>query len=77
MNKITKHDHAGSVIVIEGQPFKANAAGRWNLTEIWRTLQLSSKKSPGQWRTKEAKRLEAMQNLHSTSGVVSWGVLPR
>lgn len=67
-----KHKHAGHVIVIEGQPFKASAAGQWNLTEIWRALKLAPKKSPGQWRTKEAKRLEAMQNLHSSNGAASW-----
>lgn len=67
-----KHKHAGQFIVIEGQPYKASAAGQWNLTEIWRSLKLDPKKSPGQWRTKEAKRLEAMQNLHSSNGAASW-----
>jgi hypothetical protein len=66
------HKHAGHIIEIEGRPFKANAAGQWNLTEVWRDLKLDPKKSPGQWRTKEAKRLEAMQNLHSSNGVTSW-----
>lgn len=72
MNIDIKHKHAGHVIVIEGHPFKANAAGQWNLTEVWRALELDPKKSPGQWRTKEAKRLEAMQNLHSSNGAASW-----
>ncbi|MDP2747359.1 hypothetical protein [Pseudomonas sp.] len=72
MNIDIKHKHAGHVIVIEGHPFKANAAGQWNLTEVWRALKLDPKKSPGQWRTKEAKRLEAMQNLHSSNGAASW-----
>lgn len=67
-----KRKHAGHVIVIEGQPFKASTAGQWNLTEIWRALKLDPKKSPGQWRTKEAKRLEAMQNLQSSNGSASW-----
>lgn len=46
MNIDIKHKHAGHVIVIEGQPFKASAAGQWNLTEIWRALKLDPKKSP-------------------------------
>ncbi|PKM23594.1 MAG: hypothetical protein CVV09_19695 [Gammaproteobacteria bacterium HGW-Gammaproteobacteria-13] len=72
MNIDIKHKHAGHVIMIEGHPFKANSAGQWNLTEVWRALKLDQKKSPGQWRTKEAKRLEAMQNLHSSNGAASW-----
>lgn len=63
-----KHKHAGHLIVIEGHPFKANDSGQWNLTEIWRTLNLAQGKAPAQWRTKQAKRLEAMQKLHSSNG---------
>lgn len=72
MNIDIKHKHAGHLIVIEGQAFKANNAGQWNLTEIWRTLKLPQGKAPAQWRTKQAKRLEAMQNLHSSNGSGSW-----
>lgn len=72
MNIDIKHKHAGHLIVIEGHPFKANNAGKWNLTEIWRTLTLPMGKAPAQWRTKQAKRLEAMQNLHSSNGSGSW-----
>lgn len=60
-----KHKHAGHLITIEGRPFKANDAGMWNLTEIWQTLKLPKGKQPGQWRTKEAERLERMHFLHS------------
>ena len=60
-----KHKHAAHVIVIEGQAFKANNAGQWDLTDIWRTLKLPKGKAPGQWRTREAERLLTMQNLHS------------
>ena len=59
------HKHAGHVIIIEGQAFKANNAGQWDLTDIWRTLKMDKKKQPGQWRTLEAQRLERMQFLHS------------
>lgn len=72
MNINIKHKHAGHLIAIEGQPFKANNAGQWDLTEIWRTLKLPQGKAPAQWRTKQAKRLEAMQNLHSSNGSGSW-----
>lgn len=65
MNIDIKHKHSGHIIEIEGRPFKADTAGRWNLTDIWQTLKLDHKKSPGQWRTKESKRLEQMQFLHS------------
>ena len=67
-----KHKHAGHVIIIEGQAFKANDAGQWDLTDIWRTLKLPVKNGPAQWRTKQAKRMEAMQNLHSSNGAGSW-----
>ncbi|MCW3147954.1 hypothetical protein N8H22_04940 [Stutzerimonas stutzeri] len=72
MNIDITHKHAGHLIVIEGQAFKANNAGQWNLTEIWRTLKLPQGKAPAQWRTKQAKRMEAMQNLHSSNGSGSW-----
>lgn len=60
-----RHKHVGHVITIKGRPFKANDAGMWNLTEIWQTLKLPKGKQPGQWRTKEAERLERMHFLHS------------
>lgn len=72
MNIDIKHKHAGHLIVIEGHPFKASNAGQWNLTEIWRALKLPRGKAPAQWRTKQAKRMEAMQNLHSSNGSGSW-----
>lgn len=43
-----KHKHAGHVIIIEGQAFKANDAGQWDLTDIWRTLKLPVKNGPAQ-----------------------------
>ncbi|SDS86650.1 hypothetical protein SAMN05216198_2996 [Halopseudomonas litoralis] len=64
MNINIKHKHAGHLIVIEGHPFKANNAGQWDLTDIWQNLKLPKGKAPGQWRTKEAQRLERMQFLH-------------
>lgn len=67
-----KHKHASHVIIIEGQAFKANDRGQWDLTDIWRTLKLPKGKAPAQWRTKQAQRLEAMQNLHSSNGSGSW-----
>ena len=60
-----KHKHASHFIIIEGQAFKANDAGQWDLTDIWKTLKLPKGKAPGQWRTREAERLLTMQNLHS------------
>ncbi|MEB0044115.1 MULTISPECIES: hypothetical protein [unclassified Pseudomonas] len=33
-----KHKHAGHVIIIDGQAFKANDSGEWDLTDIWKTL---------------------------------------
>jgi hypothetical protein len=60
-----KHKHAGHLITIEGRLFKANDTGMWNLTEVWQTLKLPKGKQPGQWRTKEAERLERMHFVHS------------
>lgn len=60
-----QHKHADHLIVIEGQAFKANASGMWDLTDIWQTLGLPNGKKPGQWRGKEKDRLSKMQNLHS------------
>ncbi|QXI27450.1 KilA-N domain-containing protein [Pseudomonas vanderleydeniana] len=71
MNIDIKHKHAGHIIVIEGHAFKADDRGQWNLTDIWRTLRLPNGKAPAQWRTKQAKRMEAMQNLHSSNGTGS------
>jgi len=67
-----KHKHASHVIIIEGHAFKANDQGQWNLTDIWRTLKLPKGNAPAQWRTKQALRMEAMQNLHSSNGTGSW-----
>lgn len=68
MNIDIKHKHSGHVIIIEGQAFKANDRGQWDLTEIWQTLELPKGKAPAQWRTKQAQRLEAMQNLQVIQG---------
>nr|EKV6170166.1 hypothetical protein [Escherichia coli] len=48
--------NANHIIYIDGQPFKANEDGMWNLTEIWKTLKLPRGKAPSEWKTKEAKR---------------------
>lgn len=68
MNIDIKHKHSGHVIIIEGQAFKANDRGQWDLTDIWQTLKLPKGKAPAQWRTKQAQRLEAMQNLQVIQG---------
>lgn len=72
MNIDVKHKHSGHVIIIEGHAFKANDRGQWDLTDIWRTLKLPKGKAPAQWRTKQAQRMGAMQNLHSSNGTGSW-----
>ncbi|WP_337236578.1 hypothetical protein [Proteus faecis] len=65
--------NAGHIIYVDGQPFKANEDGMWNLTEIWKTLKLKRGKSPSEWRTKEAKRFsECPQKMRSSGqGVTS------
>lgn len=63
MNFDIKHKHAGHLIEIGGQPFRANGSGMWNLTEIWQTLKLPKGKAPGRWRGKERNRLSHSQNL--------------
>lgn len=60
----TKHKHAGHIVSIEGQSFKSNESGMWNLTEIWRVLGLPNNKLPSQWRGKVTKRLTDMQKMH-------------
>lgn len=61
-----QHKHAGHLIVIEGHAFKANDAGMWDLTDIWRTLELPKGKQPGKWMdTKKAKSLEQTGNIGS------------
>ncbi|MFT0517324.1 hypothetical protein [Pseudomonas sp. MN1F] len=61
-----KHKHASHVIIIEGQAFKANDAGQWDLTDIWKTLELPKGKQPGKWvDTKKAKSLEQTGNIGS------------
>ncbi|NQD53861.1 hypothetical protein HP546_00585 [Pseudomonas sp. CM25] len=72
MNIDIKHKHSGHVIIIEGQAFKANDRGQWDLTDIWRTLKLPKGKAPGAWRTKQAKRLADMQKLQLSHGTGSW-----
>ena len=56
-----KHKHASHVIIIEGQAFKANDAGQWDLTDIWQTLkgirEDVEKRQPKRWsQTNEGKR---------------------
>lgn len=63
MNIDIKHKHAGHLIVIEGQAFKANNAGQWDLTDIWQALKLPKGKAPGRWRGKDKERLLQSQNL--------------
>lgn len=63
-----QHKHASHVIIIEGQAFKANDSGMWDLTDIWQTLKLPKGKAPAQWRTKQAQRLIDMQNLQVIQG---------
>ncbi len=58
-----KHKHAGHLIVIDGQAFKANDAGMWNLTDIWQALKLPKTKRPSRWRDKDAKAMERIHNL--------------
>ncbi|WP_052107430.1 KilA-N domain-containing protein [Pseudomonas chlororaphis] len=64
MNSINiRHKHADHLIIIEGQSFKANDAGMWNLTDIWQTLKLPKTKRPSRWRDKDAKAMERIHNL--------------
>ncbi|MCU6881203.1 hypothetical protein N4684_02665 [Escherichia coli] len=57
---IQSNINANSVIIIDGHHFKANESGMWNLTDIWKTLNLPRSKAPSEWRTKEAKRFSAV-----------------
>lgn len=60
------HKHASHVIIIEGQAFKADDHGRWDLTDIWRTLKLPKGKQPGQWNNlKEGQYMREMGFSHS------------
>lgn len=66
MNIDIKHKHASHVIIIEGQAFKANDSGMWDLTDIWRTLKLPKSKQPGQWNNlKEGQYMREMGFSHS------------
>ncbi|MCV4266678.1 hypothetical protein [Pseudomonas capsici] len=59
-----KHKHAGHLIIVGGHAFKANDAGMWDLTDIWRTLGLSKTKQPGKWADiKKAKALRETGNI--------------
>ncbi len=61
-----QHKHASHVIIIEGQAFRANDSGMWDLTDIWRALKLPKGKQPGKWvDTKKAKILEQTGNIGS------------
>lgn len=64
-----KHKNAAHVIIIEGKAFKANDAGQWDLTDIWKTLKLSKTKGPGKWvELKEAKRLRESRKVELSHG---------
>ena len=64
-----KHKHAAHVIIIEGKAFKANDAGQWDLTDIWKTLKLSKTKGPGKWaELTEAKRLRESRKVELSHG---------
>jgi hypothetical protein len=66
MNMNIKHKHAGHVIIIDGQAFKANDSGMWNLTDIWQALKLPKGKQPGQWNNlKDGQYLREMGFSHS------------
>ncbi|KNX77266.1 hypothetical protein DA83_02785 [Pseudomonas sp. 250J] len=67
-----KHKHADHVIIIEGHAFKADSAGRWDLTDIWRTLGLPKGKAPGSWRTRQAKQMEELHFLQLSHGSGAW-----
>ncbi|MGW1444855.1 hypothetical protein ACWA06_19170 [Serratia rhizosphaerae] len=55
--------NANHIIYIDGQPFKANEDGMWNLTEIWKTLKLATKKLPSKWDNKDAKALRSCAEI--------------
>ncbi|WP_159953418.1 KilA-N domain-containing protein [Pseudomonas sp. Irchel s3b5] len=64
-----QHKHASHVIIIEGQAFKANDFGMWDLTDIWKALKLPKTKGPGKWaELKAAKRLAASRKVESSNG---------
>lgn len=52
-------------IVIEGQTFKPNEDGMWNLNEIAKTLNV---REPGQWRNAVQAALIKDANLHVSHG---------
>lgn len=52
-------------IVIEGQTFKPNGAGMWNLNEIAKALNV---REPGQWRNAVQAALIKDANLHVSHG---------
>lgn len=59
--------NANAVIIVNGNHFKANESGMWNLTDIWKTLGLPDNKRPSQWNNKEAKTLRSCVEI-STQG---------
>lgn len=63
MNIDIQHKHASHVIIIEGQAFKANDRGQWDLTDIWQTLKLPKGKAPSRWRNEDAKDLREAGDL--------------
>lgn len=64
-----QHKHASHVIIIEGQAFKADDSGMWDLTDIWKALKLPKTKGPGKWvELKEAKRLRESRKVELSHG---------
>lgn len=69
MNIDIEHKHSGHLIIIKGQPFRADKAGRWDLTDIWRSLKLPKAKGPGKWAVrKDAKRFIEFQKMELAHG---------
>lgn len=51
--------NANHIIIIDGHPFKANESGMWNLTDIWKVLDLSDNKLPSKWRNRKVESLKS------------------
>ncbi|VVO67164.1 hypothetical protein PS850_01126 [Pseudomonas fluorescens] len=61
-----KHKHAGHIVILKGQAFKANDSGMFDSTDVWQTLKLPKGKQPGKWKdTKKALRLFETGNIGS------------
>ncbi|ROH79758.1 hypothetical protein [Lonsdalea populi] len=62
-NSTNTNPNAFYTIIIEGHKFTSDAEGRWDLTNIWKTLGLPKSKQPNRWRTASAKRLSDRQKM--------------